>query len=123
MGSDRSLPVVFDRLIERLKQRRTARVQVSQGASERVICVPDDLKTAFLTNPIFKDKIATHDLLTYAFKESGKYLAMITAEQLQHGSERIALECLMPSAAAEVVASVFFSILRASTLSPIPSRS
>ena len=39
MGSDRSLPVVFDRRIECLKQRRTARVQVSQGASERVICV------------------------------------------------------------------------------------
>ena len=59
-----------------------------------------------LTNPVFKDKVATHDLLTYALKEPGKYLAMITAEQLQHGSERIALECLMPAAAAVVVATV-----------------
>ena len=40
MGSDRSLPVVFDRFIECLKQRRTARVQVSQGVSEHVLCVP-----------------------------------------------------------------------------------
>ena len=116
MERDRSLPVVFDRLIECLRLKRMARVQASQGASEHLICVPDDLVAAFLTNPVFKDKIATHDLLTYALKEPGKYLAMITAEQLQHGSERIALECLMPAAAAEVVATAFFDFVRRHSL-------
>ena len=66
--------------------------------------VPDDLEKALLANPVFRDKIATHDLLTYALKESGKYLAMITAEQLQHG-DIMAHTSLMPLAAAESVAS------------------
>ena len=44
MGSDRSLPVVFNRLIECLKLKSMARAQASQGASEHLVCVPDDLK-------------------------------------------------------------------------------
>ena len=85
MGRDRSLPVVFDRFIECLRLKRMARVQASQGASEHLICVSDDLVTVFLANPVFEGEVATHDLLTYALKEPGKYMAMVTAERLQHG--------------------------------------
>ena len=110
-GSDRSLPVVFDRFIEWLEQKRRARLQASQDASEHLVCVPDDLKTALLKSPVFKDKFATHDLLSYSLKESAKYLGMITVEQLQHGSERTALECLLPAEAAEVIAIAFFDFV------------
>ena len=85
MKRDRSLAIVFDRFIECLRLKRMARVQASQGASEHLICVSDDLVTVFLANPVFEGEIATHDLLTYALKEPGKYLAMLRAEQLQHG--------------------------------------
>ena len=43
MRSGRNLPFVFDRLIECVRQARIARQQVSQGASEHLIGVPDDL--------------------------------------------------------------------------------
>ena len=76
MRGDRDLPFVFDRLIKCLRQRRIARQQASQGASEHLIGVPDDLGKALLANPVFRDKIATHDLLTYTLKESRKYIAM-----------------------------------------------
>jgi len=109
--SDRKLPYVFDRLIDCLTQGRIARQQASQGASDHLIGVPDDLEKALLANPVFRDKIATHDLLSYALKEAPKYLAMITTEQLQRGTERSALECLMPAAAAKVIATAFFDFV------------
>ena len=114
--SDRNLPYVFERLIECLTQGRLARQQASRGASEHLIGVPDDLAKALMANPVFRGKIATHDLLTYAVKAPFKYLAMITTEQLQHGDDRLALESLMPAAAAKVIATAFFR-LRASPLS------
>ena len=109
--SDRNLPYVFERLIECLTQGRLARQQASRGASEHLIGVPDDLAKALMANPVFRDKIATHDLLTYAVKEPFKYLAMITTEQLQHGDDRLALESLMPAAAAKVIATAFFDFV------------
>ena len=85
MESERSLPVVFDRLIECLEQKRRARMQAPKGASEHLISTSDDLKTALLNNPVFTDKIATHDLLSYSLKESVKYLAVITTEKCATG--------------------------------------
>ena len=75
-----------------------------------MIGVPDDLAKALIANPVFRHKIATHDLLSYALKESGKYLAMITTEQLQHG-DVMAPDSLMPAAAAEVTATTFFDFV------------
>ena len=103
MERDRSLPMVFDRLIECVEQKRRARMEAPEGASEQLISTSDDLKTALLNNPVFTDKIATHDLLSYSLKESVKYLAMITTEKVQEGSERMAFESLLPDEAAEEV--------------------
>ena len=85
--SDQHLPYVFVKLLESLTQNRLARQQAPRGASENWISVPDDLETALVANSVFRDKIATHDHLTYAVKASPTYLAAITTEQLQRGDE------------------------------------
>ena len=121
MRSGRNLPFVFERLIEYLRQARISRQQASQGASEHFIGVPDDLEKALLANPVFKDKVATHDLLTYTLKDSGKYLAMIPREQVQRGNERVAEECVLPALAAKEVVTAF-STSSSSTLSSTPSK-
>ena len=86
--SDRHLPYVFDKLLESLTQSRLAWQQARRGASEQLIRVPDDLERALVDNPIFRDKMATHALSTYALKEAPTYLAMIATKQLQRGDER-----------------------------------
>ena len=75
-----------------------------------MIVVADDLAQALTANPIFRHKIATHDLLTYAMKEPAKYLAMITTDQLQQG-DIMAPGSLLPAEAAEVIASTFFNFV------------
>ena len=112
MRSGRNLPFVFERLIEYLRQARISRQQASQGASEHFIGVPDDLEKALLANPVFKDKVATHDLLIYSLQDSGKYLAMIPREQVQRGSERVAEECLLPALAAKEIVTAFFDFVQ-----------
>ena len=94
--SDHHLPYVYDKLLESLTQSRLARQQAPRGASEHVIGVPDDLESALVANPVFRDKIATHDLLTFALTEAPKYLTMITTEQLQRGDDVYRVELLLP---------------------------
>ena len=117
--SDRHLPYVFDKLLESLKQSRLARQQAPRGASEHLICVPDDLERALANNPVFRDKIATHDLLTYALKEAPKYLAMIATQQLQRGSECLSSASLMPPEAAKVIAHAFFDFALKNSLAHV----
>ena len=94
--SDKHLPYVFDKLLESLTQSRLAHQRAPRGAPEHLIGVPDDLSRALEANPVFRDKIATHDLLSYALKAAPKYLAMVTTEQLQRGDERLSTASLMP---------------------------
>ena len=72
--------------------------------------VSDDLARALKANPIFRHKVATHDLLTYAMKEPAKYLAMITTDQLQQG-DIMAPGSLLPAEAADVIALTFFNLV------------
>ena len=72
-----------------------------------------------MANPVFKDKIATHDLLTYALKDAPKYLAMITSEQLQRGDERLSVASLMPPEAAKVITKAFFDFVLENSLAQV----
>ena len=72
-----------------------------------------------MANPVFKDKIATHDFLSYALKEAPKYLAMITTEQLQRGDERLSLASLMPPEAAKVITNAFFDFVLKNSLTQV----
>ena len=119
INSDRHLPYVFDKLLESLTQSRLARQQVPRGASEHLIGVPDDLESALVANPVFKDKIATHDLLSYALKEAPKYLATITSEQLRRGDERLSVASLMPPEAAKVITNAFFDFVQENSLAQV----
>ena len=86
------------------------RQDVAPGASEHSLIVSDDLTNALVANTVFRHKIATHDLLTYALREPAKYLSQITTEQLQHG-DVMAPDSLLPAAAAEAIASAFFDFV------------
>jgi hypothetical protein len=101
---DPSLPYVFEKLIDCLTQGRLARQEeASRSVSEHLTGVADDLTRALIANPVFRHTVATHDLLSYAMKEPGKYLAVITTEQLHHG-DTVAPDSLTPAAAANVLA-------------------
>ena len=108
--SERHLPFVFEKVVQIVTNRRESRQESAQGASEHLLVVSDDLARALTANPIFRHKVATHDLLTYALKEPAKYLAMITTDQLQQG-DIMAQGTLMPAAAAEVIASNFLDFV------------
>ena len=108
--SDRHLPFVFEKAVEILTNRRECRQESAEGASKHLLVVSDDLAEALTASPIFRHKIATHDLLTYTMKEPAKYLAMTTTDQLQHG-EVMAQGSLMPAEAAEAIASTFFDFV------------
>ena len=83
--SDRHLPFVFEEAVEIVTNGRECRQESAEGASKHLLVVSDDLANALTANPIFRHKVATHDLLTYTMKEPRKYLAMISTDQLQHG--------------------------------------
>ena len=108
--SDRHLPLVFEKVVEIITNRRACRQESTQGASEHVIVVADDLAQALTANAIFRHKVATHDLLSYSMKDPARYLAMITSEQLEHGGI-MAQGSLMPTAAAEVIATTPFDFV------------
>ena len=72
-----------------------------------MISIPDDLESVLVANPIFRNKMATHDLLNYALKARPKHLAAITTEQLQRGDERLSQTSLMPPDAAKVITAAF----------------
>ena len=69
-----------------------------------------DLARAFMTNSVFRHKIATHDLLSYAMKHPTEHLRTITTEQLQRG-DTTAPSSLMPTAAADLIAQTFFDFV------------
>ena len=108
--SERHLPCAFEQVIGILRQRRVALQEAEPGASEHSLVVSDDLVKALVANTVFRHKIATHDLLTYAMKESSKYLSQVTTEQLQQG-DMMAPDSLMPAAAAEIIATTFFDFV------------
>ena len=108
--SDRDLPYVFQKVVDLLTTRRLARRETSQGAPEHLINESDDLARALMTNPVFRHKVGTHDILSYAMKDSTSYLKTITVEQLQHG-DTMAQDSLMPAAAADAIARTFFEFV------------
>ena len=73
--SDKHLPRVFAQVVDVLLTKRQER---SQGAPEHLIGVCSDLSRAFMTNSVFRHKIATHDLLSYAMQHSSEHRRTIT---------------------------------------------
>ena len=63
-----------------------------------------------MTNSVFKHKVATHDLLSYAMENPTEHFRTITTEQLQHG-DLMAPSSLMPAAAADLIAKTFFDVV------------
>ena len=63
-----------------------------------------------MTNSVFKHKVATHDLLSYAMENPTEHFRTITTEQLQHG-DLMAPSSLMPAAAADLIAKTFFDFV------------
>ena len=59
---------------------------------------------------MFRNKVAAHDLLSYALKTPALHLGEIASEQLQHGGT-IASSSLMPTASSDVIATVFFDFV------------
>ena len=87
------------------------RQERSQVAPEHLIGVCSDLARAFMSNPIFRHKIATHDLLSYALQSSNDHLRAITSEQLRRG-EMMAPSSLMPIAVADLAQTFFDFVLK-----------
>ena len=102
---------MFEKVVDLLTESRTSRQNGTQCAPEHLLVVPDDLARTLIANPVLEHKIATYDLLHYAMKDPGKYLALIPTEKLQRG-HMIALDSLMPAAAAEVIDTTFFNFVR-----------
>ena len=108
--SDQNLPYVFEKVVDILTTKRLVQQESSQGAPERLIEVSSDLARALMTNPVFRHKIATHDLLSYAMTDALQYFKTITTEQLQHG-DMMAPSSLLPEAAADLIAKTFFAFV------------
>ena len=69
-----------------------------------------DLARALIANSVFKHKIATHDLLSFAMKNASDHLKAITTEQLQHG-DMMSSESLLPAGTADLIAETFFDFV------------
>ena len=105
--SDKHLPHVFEQVVDVLLTKRRER---SQGPPEHLIGVCSDLAGAFMTNSVFRHKIATHDLLSYAMQHSTEHLRTITTEQLRYG-EMMTPSSLLPTAVADLIAQTFFDFV------------
>ena len=105
--SDKHLPHVFEQVVAVLLTKRRER---SQGAPEHLIGVCSDLARAFLTNSVFRHKIATHDLLSYALQHSTEHLRTISTEQLRYG-EMMTPSSLLPTKIADLIAQTFFDFV------------
>ena len=68
------LPYVFEKVVDILTRRRVARREQPEGAPEHSLVVPEDLARALSANPVFRNKVATHDLLSYALKTPASHL-------------------------------------------------
>ena len=108
--SDQNLPYVFEKVVDILTTKRLVQRESSQGAPEHLIEVNSDLARALMTNPVFRHKIATHDLLSYAMTDALQYFKTITTEQLQHG-DMMAPGSVLPEAAADLIAKTFFDFV------------
>ena len=106
----RDLPLEWDGLIECIKEKRRA------APATNVIGTPEDLESALMRNPIFWDKVATHDIISFAMKEPTKVLAEVETQSLVQGEERLALESLLPATAAKEIAAMFFAFCAAEQL-------
>ena len=106
-ASDRELPYRFDLVVAAITQRRAAWQAAPGGAAEHSLIIPADLAQALVANPVFRHKVAAHDLSKYALSAEEGRLREITNEQLQHGGI-MATTSILPLAAAESVASAFF---------------
>ena len=104
---DEQLPYVFEQVVDVLLTKRRER---SQSPPEHVISVCSDLACALTSNSVFRHKIATHDLLSYAMQHPTEHLRTITTEQLQRG-DTSAPSSLMPTAAADLIAQTFFDFV------------
>ena len=105
--SDKALPLVFDQVVHVIVNKRQER---SQGAPEHVIAMCPDLARALITNSVFKHKIATHDLLSFAMQDANDHLRAITTEQLQHG-DMMSSSSLLPTGTADLIAETFFDFV------------
>ena len=104
---DEQLPYVFEQVVDVLLTKRRER---SQSPPEHVISVCSDLACALMSNSVFRHKIATHDLLSYAMQHPTEHLRTITTEQLQRGDTN-APSSLMLTAAADLIAETFFDFV------------
>ena len=105
--SDKHLPHVFEQVVDVLVSKRQER---SQGAPEQLIGVCSDLAGALMTNSVFKHKVATHDLLSYAMENPTEHLRTISTEQLRYG-EMMTPSSLLPTKTADLIAQTFFDFV------------
>jgi len=63
-----------------------------------------------MTNSVFRHKIVTHGLLSYAMQHATGHLSTITSDELWHG-DMMAPSSLMPAAAADIIAQTFFDFV------------
>ena len=101
------LPHVFEQVVDVLVSKRQGR---SQGPPEHLITVCSDLARELMTNSVFRHKIATHDLISYAMQHSTEHLRTITTEQLQRGG-MMPPSSLLPTAVADLIAQTFFDVV------------
>ena len=106
--SDKHLPCVVEQVADVLLTKRRER---SQGAPEQLIGVCSDLARAFMTNSVFRHKIATHDLLSYAMQHPTEHLKTISTEQLRSGEMMMTPSSLLPTAVADLIAQTFFDFV------------
>ena len=102
---DNHLPHVFEQVVDVIVSKRQDQ---AQGAPERVISVCSDLAGALMSNAVFRHKIATHDLVSYAMQHSTEHLSTITLER--HG-EVMSPTNLLPTAVADFIAQRFFDFV------------
>ena len=63
-----------------------------------------------MTNSVFRHKITTHEILSYAMQHPTEHLSTITTEELRHDG-MMAPNGLMPTAAADHIAQTFFDFV------------
>ena len=108
--SNKHLPYVFEKMVDILTRRRVAWREQREGVAKHALAVPEDLARALSANPVSRNNIAIHDLLSYALKTPASHLGEIASEQLQHGGT-LASSSLMPTTSADVIAIAFFDFV------------
>ena len=107
--SEHMLPYVFEQVFDLLMTSRLARP--APASLEEMICVPDDLARARMENPVFRHKIAAHDLVSYAVKNPAQHLAFIANDDIYQGG-LMASKSLLPTQTADAIAVDFFEFVQ-----------